>query len=161
MTTSTKDLTLSSCASRLRRNSSIDDSRTRRRHSHRISAPPGIQGHLNRPQAWSKNNGCETSIAKCVYQIFGPRQKACPSFHLGGRIIKQVKKAQPYYRPDLMQARCKNSFLRGIWESPRDFSIAAHSFVIHLPQFICRLVPNDAAPFGLVFRKGPVNLHNL
>jgi hypothetical protein len=57
--------------------------------------PPGFQNHLNGAQfkAWSNNNYCETSIAKYLYQIFGPRQKACPSFHLCGRIIKLLQKA--------------------------------------------------------------------
>jgi hypothetical protein len=27
-------------------------------------SPPGFQSHLNGAQAWSNNNGCETSIAK-------------------------------------------------------------------------------------------------
>jgi hypothetical protein len=35
-------------------------------------APPGFQSHLNGAQSWANNNGCETSIAKCLYQIFGP-----------------------------------------------------------------------------------------
>ncbi|KAJ6512435.1 hypothetical protein C8R45DRAFT_920271 [Mycena sanguinolenta] len=57
-------------------------------------APPGFQSHLNGAQSWANNNGCETtSIAKCLYQIFGPRQKHYPSFNLGGNTIKQVQKA--------------------------------------------------------------------
>ncbi|KAJ7108802.1 hypothetical protein C8R44DRAFT_544882, partial [Mycena epipterygia] len=56
-------------------------------------APHSFQSHQNGSQRWADNNGCETSIAKCLYQIFGPRQKAYPSFHLGGKSIKQAQKA--------------------------------------------------------------------
>jgi hypothetical protein len=56
-------------------------------------APPGFQSHLNGAQSWADNNGCETSIAKCMYQIYGRRQKAYPTFNLGCNIIKQVQKA--------------------------------------------------------------------
>ncbi|KAJ7438579.1 hypothetical protein FB451DRAFT_1416102 [Mycena latifolia] len=57
------------------------------------SCPPGFQIHLNDSQSWADDNGCETSIPKCLYRIFGPCQKAHPAFHLGGKLIKQVQKA--------------------------------------------------------------------
>jgi hypothetical protein len=56
-------------------------------------APLGFQNHLNRAQSWANNNGCETSISKYLYQIFGPRQKHYPSFNIGENTIKQVQKA--------------------------------------------------------------------
>ncbi|KAJ7090739.1 hypothetical protein B0H15DRAFT_778739 [Mycena belliarum] len=57
------------------------------------SSPPGFQVHLNESQSWANDNGCETSIPKCLCQIFGPRQKSYPSFHLGGKVIEHVQKA--------------------------------------------------------------------
>ncbi|KAJ6548980.1 hypothetical protein B0H19DRAFT_952897 [Mycena capillaripes] len=55
----------------------------------------GLQSHLNYAQRWSpcNNNECETSIPKCLYQVFGPKQKITPTFNLGGKIISQVSKA--------------------------------------------------------------------
>ncbi|KAJ6524975.1 hypothetical protein B0H19DRAFT_1340070 [Mycena capillaripes] len=58
------------------------------------SCPSGFQMHLNRSQSWANNNGCETSISKCMYQIFRPRQKCYPTFHLGGKAIQQETKAR-------------------------------------------------------------------
>ncbi|KAJ7183924.1 hypothetical protein C8R46DRAFT_826841, partial [Mycena filopes] len=57
--------------------------------------PPGFQCHLNDCQCWSDDNGCETSIPKCIYQVFGPRQKPAeyPVFHLHGKAITRVEKA--------------------------------------------------------------------
>jgi hypothetical protein len=49
--------------------------------------------HLNGSQKWADNNGCETSIPKCLYQIFGARQKWYPTFNLGGKAIQQEQKA--------------------------------------------------------------------
>jgi hypothetical protein len=46
-----------------------------------------FQNHLTASQSWSNNNGCETSIIKCVYQIFGARQKSYPSFHMEGKSL--------------------------------------------------------------------------
>jgi hypothetical protein len=54
--------------------------------------PDGFQKHLSESQYWSNDNGCETSIVKCVYQIFGARQKSYRSFHMGGKIIAHVQK---------------------------------------------------------------------
>ncbi|KAJ7081140.1 hypothetical protein B0H15DRAFT_747330, partial [Mycena belliarum] len=56
-------------------------------------ASQGLQCHLNGAQAWADDNGCETSKPKCIYQIYGPRQKTYPTFHLSGATIKQVQKA--------------------------------------------------------------------
>ncbi|KAJ7111243.1 hypothetical protein C8R44DRAFT_933374 [Mycena epipterygia] len=53
-------------------------------------APSGFQSHLNGAQRWSNNNGCETSIPKCLYQVYGPKQPKSPTFHLGGKPIAQV-----------------------------------------------------------------------
>ncbi|KAJ6553261.1 hypothetical protein B0H19DRAFT_949340, partial [Mycena capillaripes] len=55
----------------------------------------GFQAHLNESQRWADDNGCLTSIPKCLYQIFGRRQKppAYPTFHLKGKDIAQVEKA--------------------------------------------------------------------
>jgi hypothetical protein len=39
------------------------------------------------------NNGCETSIAKSLYQIYAARQKAYLKFQLGQKTIEQVRKA--------------------------------------------------------------------
>jgi hypothetical protein len=55
-------------------------------------APSGLQTHLNGSQFWANNNGCETSIPKCLYQVFGRKQQSCPTFHLGGNRISQVQK---------------------------------------------------------------------
>ncbi|KAJ7043799.1 hypothetical protein C8F04DRAFT_899217, partial [Mycena alexandri] len=57
--------------------------------------PTGFQCHLNSSQRWSDDNGCETSIPKCLYQIFGPRQKPSeyPVFLLGDNPIARVQKA--------------------------------------------------------------------
>lgn len=57
------------------------------------SGTSGFQIHLNGSQSWADDNGCETSIPKCLYQIFGPHQKTYPVFHLGGKYIEQVQKA--------------------------------------------------------------------
>jgi hypothetical protein len=38
------------------------------------SSPPGFRMHLDGSQKWA-DNGCETPGPKCLYQIFGPRQK--------------------------------------------------------------------------------------
>ncbi|KAJ7161636.1 hypothetical protein C8R46DRAFT_904695, partial [Mycena filopes] len=53
------------------------------------TAPPGFQAHLN-AECWCNNNGCETSIPKCLYQVFGPRQRTNTGFHLGGKQIARV-----------------------------------------------------------------------
>ncbi|KAJ6568614.1 hypothetical protein B0H19DRAFT_989133, partial [Mycena capillaripes] len=58
------------------------------------SCPSGFQLHLNAAQSWTNNNGCETSILKCLYQRFGPRQKINPTFHLGGKAIQQEQQAR-------------------------------------------------------------------
>ncbi|KAJ7040052.1 hypothetical protein C8F04DRAFT_898144, partial [Mycena alexandri] len=60
-----------------------------------LTAPSGLKNHLNDAQCWCDNNGCETSIPKCLYQVFGPKQKISPRFYLGGYLISRVDKA--YY----------------------------------------------------------------
>jgi hypothetical protein len=42
---------------------------------------------------WADDNGCDTSLAKCLFQIFGRRQKFYPTFNLGGKNIAQVLEA--------------------------------------------------------------------
>ncbi|KAJ7208819.1 hypothetical protein B0H12DRAFT_1205960 [Mycena haematopus] len=56
-------------------------------------APSGLQSHLNEAQRWANNNGCETSIPKCLGQVFGRVPKEHLMFHLGGKPITLVKKA--------------------------------------------------------------------
>jgi hypothetical protein len=53
----------------------------------------GFQNHLTGSQSWANDNGCETLIIKCVYQIFSARQKSYPSFHMGRKTIAHVQKA--------------------------------------------------------------------
>ncbi|KAJ7023006.1 hypothetical protein C8F04DRAFT_970604 [Mycena alexandri] len=55
----------------------------------------GFQCHLNNSQRWSDDNGCETSVPKCIYQIHGPRQKPSENrvFRLNGEMISRVEKA--------------------------------------------------------------------
>ncbi|KAJ7051037.1 hypothetical protein C8F01DRAFT_1091824 [Mycena amicta] len=54
-----------------------------------------LQHHLNNSQAWSNDNGCETSIAKCLCQMFNGRRKLepAPTFRMDGRILSNVQKA--------------------------------------------------------------------
>ncbi|KAJ7101519.1 hypothetical protein B0H15DRAFT_919803 [Mycena belliarum] len=54
---------------------------------------PGLQSHLNGAQHWCNENGCLTSIPKCLCQAFGLRQKDMPNFHLAGHPISFVKTA--------------------------------------------------------------------
>ncbi|KAJ7061287.1 hypothetical protein C8F01DRAFT_987597 [Mycena amicta] len=53
----------------------------------------GFQRHLSDSQTWSNNNGCETSIPKCLVQIFGLRPKLVPEFLMGDQPISEVKTA--------------------------------------------------------------------
>ncbi|KAJ7760064.1 hypothetical protein DFH07DRAFT_691165, partial [Mycena maculata] len=57
------------------------------------SCPSGFQMHLRDSQLWADDNGCETSKPKCLIQVFGPKQKTNPCFHLGGHYVQQVQKA--------------------------------------------------------------------
>ncbi|KAJ7071673.1 hypothetical protein C8F01DRAFT_1047744 [Mycena amicta] len=56
-----------------------------------------FQFHLNDSQHWSDDNGCETSIAKCLWQVFNGRRKLepVPTFQMNGRTLSKVDKA-PY-----------------------------------------------------------------
>ena len=56
-------------------------------------SPSGLQSHLNGAQYWCNNNGCETSIPKCLSQVYGPQPKIAPRLHLRGHEIAMVKQA--------------------------------------------------------------------
>jgi hypothetical protein len=55
------------------------------------TSPSGFQLHLNGSQRLADDNGCQTSIPKCLYQSFGRRPKPSeyPSFHLNGKTIHE------------------------------------------------------------------------
>ncbi|KAJ7061886.1 hypothetical protein C8F01DRAFT_1231043 [Mycena amicta] len=57
--------------------------------------PPAFQDHLNDSQHWADDNGCETSIAKCLVQAFNGRRKLepAPTFQMNGRTLSKVEKA--------------------------------------------------------------------
>ncbi|KAJ6598711.1 hypothetical protein B0H10DRAFT_1959251 [Mycena sp. CBHHK59/15] len=63
--------------------------------STRLGKVPQVQSHLNGSQRWAYDNGCQTSIPKCLYQIFGRRRKPSeyPVFHLNGKTIARLDKA--------------------------------------------------------------------
>ncbi|KAJ6541346.1 hypothetical protein B0H19DRAFT_868193, partial [Mycena capillaripes] len=104
--------------------------------------PPGFQSHLNGAQAWANNNGCETSKPKCLYQIFGPRQKAYPAFNLGGETIKQVQKA--CYLGIWVETGTKNIWREHYKVKAKKATIVANvilgldRFVGHLPAWDAR-----------------------
>ncbi|KAJ7051588.1 hypothetical protein C8F01DRAFT_1339221 [Mycena amicta] len=54
-----------------------------------------MQHHLNDSQAWADDNGCETSIAKYLSQVFNGRRKIDPAatFEMNGRTLSNVEKA--------------------------------------------------------------------
>ncbi|KAJ7723253.1 hypothetical protein B0H16DRAFT_1334262 [Mycena metata] len=56
-------------------------------------APSGLQSHLNDSQCWCNNNGCITSIPKCLCQMYGPGPKILPTFHLGGHALSYARRA--------------------------------------------------------------------
>ncbi|KAK6981237.1 hypothetical protein R3P38DRAFT_2808333 [Favolaschia claudopus] len=94
---------------------------------------PGFQMHLNDAQLWADNNGCETSIPKCLAQVFGGRQKSSHAFHLDGNYIQQVKKA--CYLGIWFKTGSKNIFREQYHLKSKKASTAAN-VVLGLDRFV-------------------------
>ncbi|KAJ7731528.1 hypothetical protein B0H16DRAFT_1893334 [Mycena metata] len=55
-------------------------------------SPPGLQQHLNGSQIWVNDNGCITSIPKCLGQLYGRYYpNIVPNFQIGGGNISMYK----------------------------------------------------------------------
>jgi hypothetical protein len=58
-------------------------------------APLGFQTHLNHSPLWCNNNGCLTSIPKCLYQVYGRVPKVVPNFYLGTQNMSRQESVLP------------------------------------------------------------------